>query len=98
MKDKHSNDADMVKIELIAKRYMDRLEKMGVRMGDKEQLRLTVVMDLDACHANGWPLDLDAMLTGRSVDMMHDISGINQHLNRDTYHLGGCFVPRLAQR
>jgi hypothetical protein len=53
-------------------------------------------MDLEACHASGCPLDLRGLLDAADMDYWHDISGINQHLDRETGHLMNCFVPRYA--
>lgn len=53
-------------------------------------------MDLEACHCNGCYLDLERMLSGRERDLMHDITGINEHLNRETGALEDCFLPRHA--
>ena len=61
------------------------------------------VLDLTVCHANGCPLDLDAMLEvlaehGMTYDIAHDIAGIDQHINRDTGELEDFFIPRFAKR
>lgn len=58
--------------------------------------RLTIIMDLEACHSNACPLDLVAMLDSRETDLMHDVCGINRHLDRQTGELMDCFVPRFA--
>ncbi len=58
----------------------------------------TVMMDLTACHNHGCPLDFEQMLTVDSHHLLHDIFGINRHINRETGKLGGCFHPRLAAR
>lgn len=61
--------------------------------------RLQVVMDLEACHSNGCPLDLEAMAYGsRTEDVVHDVCGIARHIDRNTGKLGDCFVPRHAAR
>jgi hypothetical protein len=57
-------------------------------------------MDLTACHANGCPLDLQALLDAADInqfDFTHDILGIRQHLDRQTGKLKDCFVPRYAK-
>jgi len=52
------------------------------------------LMDLQACHIS-CPLDLERMLEG--ADFMHDIGGIQAHINRETGELEDCFHPRYAK-
>jgi hypothetical protein len=54
-------------------------------------------MDITAVHANGCPLDLSKLDAFDSFNLLHDIAGIRQHLNRQTGKLENCFVPRCAQ-
>jgi hypothetical protein len=58
---------------------------------------LSCEMDLTACHANGCPLDLERMLSGRPFDLAHDIAGISIHIDRTTGKLAGHFQPRFAR-
>ena len=58
--------------------------------------RLTLEMDLCACHANGTPLRLRDLENAAILDFMHDICGITNHLDRKTGHLTGLFHPRYA--
>ncbi len=61
--------------------------------------RMSLVLDLSACHANGMPLDFQAMADApRSFDFWHDIHGIQRHIDRETGKLQHCFVPRFARR
>jgi hypothetical protein len=60
--------------------------------------RLELAMDLTACHANGCPLDLGALLQAPDADFAHDVWGIRRHLDRDTGQLGDGFYPRYARR
>lgn len=57
--------------------------------------KLTINMDLNACHTNGCELDLEKMLNGSEADLMHDIWGINQNICRETGTLKNCFLPRF---
>lgn len=66
--------------------------KLGSIAYDKRDL----VMDLTACHANGCPLDFDAMITAPDFDLIHDILGIRNHLNRRTGKLMNHFWPSMA--
>lgn len=59
--------------------------------------RLSVAMDLEATHANGCPLNFEKLLTFDDLSFLHDIYGINRHLNRETGELMHCFLPRCAK-
>lgn len=74
----------------------DRAEQRGLI--HKGYSRMTAVMDLTACHANGCPLDFAGLLAAEPLDFTHDICGIARHMNRETGKLGGCFLPRCAAR
>lgn len=56
-----------------------------------------VMMDIEACHCNGCPLDLDGLATAKTSDFVHDLTGITANLNRKTGKLENCFVPRYAK-
>jgi len=60
--------------------------------------RMSLHMDLVACHTCGCPLDWDKLKTGRMGDVIHDVAGITLHINRETGRLGDCFHPRFAKR
>lgn len=61
--------------------------------------RVALMMDLEACHCNGCPLDLQGLLHApREFDFVHDVGGILRHLDRATGQLGGLFRPRYAAR
>jgi hypothetical protein len=58
---------------------------------------LSALMDLEACHCNGCPLDLVELASApREEDVIHDVAGIARHLNRDTGKLEGHFWPRYS--
>lgn len=59
--------------------------------------RLTVSMDIQACHANGCELDLDGLLAADKLDFIHDVSGIITNIDRKTGALENCFMPRYAK-
>ena len=52
-------------------------------------------MDLEACHCNGCPLRLADMEQADAFNLMHDVTGINMHLNRNTGELSKRFLPRF---
>lgn len=58
----------------------------------------TVLMDISACHFHGQGLRLDELLAANDANFLHDIAGINRHLDRETYELRDGFSPRFAQR
>jgi hypothetical protein len=51
---------------------------------------------LTITHTSGTPLRLIELLVASEYDFIHDISGILQHLDRDTRQLDDVFVPRYA--
>ena len=57
----------------------------------------TVMMDLLVIYETGVEMRWEEFLNAPVFDFMHDINGINQHLNRDTYKLEDCFWPRYAK-
>jgi len=57
--------------------------------------RLSMYMDLSACNAQ-CPLKLDKLLVADEFNFWHDVSGIRQHINRQTGLLEDCFLPRFA--
>lgn len=59
--------------------------------------RMTLAMDLSACHANGCPLDLAKLEGFPALDFTHDVAGIRRHIDRNTGELRDCFTPRCAQ-
>ena len=57
---------------------------------------ITIMMDLTYCIQGGCNLRLEDMLNAREADLMHDIYGINRHLNHSTFELESGFWPRFA--
>jgi hypothetical protein len=58
---------------------------------------LDIDMDLTAAHCNGNPLRLDELLKADDFNLLHDVSGIAKHLNRETGKLEGFFSPRFSK-
>lgn len=81
--------SDYVTISRIA----ERLEKLRPKTFDRRGL----IMDLDACHSNGCPLDFERLLNFPEFDFLHDIYGIYRHLDRKTGKLQNFFMPRCAR-
>lgn len=84
------NETDLMKISAI----VDRALEVGKL--DPERHKCNLLMDLQACHNNGCKLNLDAMINADDTDLIHDVFGINRHLNRDNGQLEDCFLPRFA--
>ena len=83
-------EADL--IHKIANRALELAEKAGVAGYEKQ----TLMMDLEACHCNGCPLELEKLLAARDGDFGHDVFGIARKMNRETGELTDCFLPRYA--
>lgn len=77
----------------IARRARDILLDNGIDRGASD-----ISMDLIATHANGCPLDFERLSSADDFNLMHDVGGIARHLDRNTGHLGGCFMPRFAMK
>lgn len=59
--------------------------------------RLSLEMDLSAAHIADPSIDLTTLLESSDFDLMHDVCGIQNHINRDTGELMHCFLPRCAR-
>lgn len=57
---------------------------------------MTLMMDLEACHSNDCKLKLQELLETDDFNFMHDINGIQHHIDRETGKLVNCFLPRYA--
>lgn len=87
-------DASRTELQTI-RSIAERFE--ALRGADRPVDRLSLMMDLEACHCNACPLDLAALLMAlRDIDFIHDVAGISRHLNRDTGQLEDYFRPRYA--
>lgn len=78
--------------EIIGK-ILDRAQEMGHL---SQRNRINSDMDITACHLNGTPLRLADWLAANDFNFVHDLYGIDHHMNRRTGKLEGCFVPRFA--
>jgi hypothetical protein len=56
--------------------------------------RVSLTMDLTACHCNGTPLDLPKLLAFDKFNFAHDIYGIMSHLSRKDGEIKHGFLPR----
>lgn len=76
-------------------RIGDRGEDTYKRFGERNP-KMTLVMDITACHCNGCPLRLQDLLEADDFNFLHDVVGIRKHINRQTGRLEGAFLPRFA--
>lgn len=75
------------------------IEKIAIRaLGELGLDISTIKMDVTACHKNGCHLDLESLLNAPRYDFVHDICGINRHIDRETGKLQHCFLPRLSRK
>ena len=54
-----------------------------------------LALDLVTCHLET-PLNLAKLHGFPDSDFVHDVAGINQHLDRETGELTNCFWPRCG--
>ncbi|MDU8351169.1 hypothetical protein RYA05_04570 [Pseudomonas syringae pv. actinidiae] len=59
---------------------------------DRESLE----MDITACHANGCRLRLSELAEADDFNLVHDVGGIRQNMDRTTGKLQGFFLPRYS--
>jgi hypothetical protein len=96
MQEKHpmdaGRDAALKTIQKIADRAVHVYADHNVRVE-----RVDVLMDISAVHFHGGTkLRLDDLLAADDSNFIHDVAGINRHLNRETYELENGFSPRFA--
>jgi hypothetical protein len=81
---------------------VERARNMGYVRGRKSRDHwsepLTMIMDLEACHSNGCPLDFERWLKADDFNFAHDVAGIARHMDRETGQLTDCFLPRFAKK
>lgn len=58
---------------------------------------LELTMDLTAAHANGCPMDFEALYYADDFNLLHDVGGIRRHIDRSSGELKDCFRPRFAK-
>lgn len=64
-------------------------------LGDGD--KLSIEMDISACHSSGCKLDLVKLLWDfDDLNFIHDVTGIAVNLDRSTGKLLNCFHPRSA--
>ena len=75
----------------------DRSQKLAKSLDVLGFNKMHWMMNLEAVHLNGCPLDLDRLATFDDFNFAHDIFGIERYLDKKTGKLRNCFVPRCAK-
>lgn len=77
---------------------MDKIADRAITGRAQRSVRQTLLMDLNACHSNGCPMDFARLLAADDFNFWHDVNGIQRHIDRTNGKLLDCFVPRYAVR
>ena len=72
-------------------RIVERAERMGIARGG----RFTEIMDIENANKQ-FNLRLEDMLAGGDFDFVHDFTGIQDTMNRETGRIESLFFPRFA--
>ena len=72
----------------------ERAVKLYCNAGEERE-PIDIQMDLECCNET-IPLDFNKLECINNFNLMHDISGIGRHLNRETRQIEDCFLPRCA--
>lgn len=88
-----ARDVEMKLIGKIADRAVTLYAKHNVRVE-----RLDTLLDVMTVHQKAQALRLADLLAADDVNFIHDITGINRHLDRDNYKLNDGFSPRFSAR
>lgn len=80
-------------------KIVDRAEALAIKNGG-DVARMSLTMDMMACHANGTPLRLKELLEADDFNFAHDVFGIRRHIDRDDSsptagRMLDCFLPRF---
>jgi uncharacterized protein DUF6874 len=78
-------------------RIATAIARRAIELGSHRKL-LDIEMDIVATHCNGNPLRLHALLAADDFNFIHDIVGIERHLNRETGKIDGFFRPRFSDK
>ena len=79
----------------MAAKAAERYEKLGYSLPHKRTTLLMDLMAADGVNGNAH-IDWQKMLDAPATDFVHDVSGIQRHINRATGVLEDCFLPRCA--
>ena len=79
----------------IVDRYMEFHHSLGIPK-KLQRPRMDLLMDVEACHCNGCKLNLKGLLEAKDFDFIHDLVGIQEHIDRRTGQLQDYFLPRYS--
>lgn len=88
-----ARDAALTLIGKIADRAVNVYAQHDVRVE-----RQNVLLDITACHFSAQRLRLDDLLAADTLNFIHDVGGINKHLDRENCVLLDGFSPRFSER
>jgi len=90
--------------ENLTREEIDLIDEIATRACDIARLDVGVsikkaemFMDLVACHTVACPLNLYRFFVADRSNFAHDAFGIRRHINRETFQLEDCFIPRFAK-
>lgn len=78
-----------------SKELISKIAKRGNLISPDSRSVSEFSMDIYAVLAHQ-PMDLESWLKANDFNFAHDIFGIQRHLNRDTWKLEDCFLPRFS--
>jgi len=76
------------------KSFIREIVRRAVNL-DPKLLDIDLFFDIEVVNEK-YPLRLMAWLVSDDFNFMHDVYGIHKNLNRDTFELDNCFLPRFA--
>lgn len=80
---------------------MDRVMKIASGsdvMGVVRDRMMQIGMSLAACHNHACKLDLKLLASTEDHHLIHDVLGIDRHLDKEALELKNAFHPRCAAR
>lgn len=80
-----------LRAQLLIKRIVERAKRKGLVKNIQAS-----IMDIEATHMNGCPLDLQRFVDAPEASFERDFKGIARNLDRTTGKLQGGFKPNCA--
>ena len=80
----------------VTKEQLELIEECAIRAEAHGFEKINTMMDLTYCIEGGCNLRLKEMLDAEDFNFLHDVAGINRHLDHNTHSLRGGFWPRFA--
>ncbi len=81
-------------VRAIVKKHCEE-NPTGFSRRKEAEYRIQLGCSIQACHLNGTPLRLQAMLDADTFNRDHDVCGIHNSVSRKTGKLEGWFLPRF---